>query len=160
MNKTIVLAVLMMLSTSLAGEELPGKKVSIGPENYSDIYPAVWFCPDDATFVPLKERSEIPPEARYRIWIEPSDPEFNTTPIEGSKGISHFIEIGTGEKTYKNATGSTPGKKVKRLGSSNFEQDKPVFIYAEKKKKWAFIILSTDRKKQTITFMWRKLDSD
>ena len=62
------LAACIGVSLVIGGEPLPGKKVVIGPDDFSEIYPAVWFCPDDATFTSLKKRSEKPPENKYRIW--------------------------------------------------------------------------------------------
>ncbi len=129
---------------------LPGQRITIGPEDFSDIYPAVWFCPDDATISPVMQKSEKPPQPKFRIWIEPADPEMRTLPGNA------FVVIGNGEDAYRKATKETAGE-----GESSLEKaltsKKPVFIYKEKEKAWAGMVLELDPKNGTMSFMWREL---
>jgi len=131
-------------------------KVTIGPESYSKIYQAVWFCPDDATIAPLKEKSEEPPLPKFSIWIEPGDPEMNYLPGKrAAKG--DFVMIGSGMAAFKRATRNTPGKSKDKLRRAELSQKEPVFLYRERGKTWACIVLELDTTKKTMSFMWREL---
>ena len=157
MKRITVLATLLITSVAFAGEELPGEKVSISPALFPKIYPAVWFCPDDASVTSLKEKTEKPPEKRYRIWIEPSDPEIAPAPFEGTMKGKQFISVGVGEDAYRKANIATPGKELRKLGISEISKKKPVFIYREGQNRWALMVLEYDKKEEKITFMWRRL---
>ena len=137
-----------------------GKRVTIGPEAFSEIYPAVWFSPEDATFVALKERSEKPPDAQHRIWIEPSDPEINTLPLDGGKRTRPFVVIGSGSATYRTAARDAEGKRESRLRGATLLKDKPVFLYTENDRVWVCMILAADKEKQTMSFLWRELKAE
>ena len=104
MKALISLILIGLLSTGFGKEALEGNTVTISPENFSDIYPAVWFCPDDATITGLKEKSEVPPHEKFRIWIEPSDPEFNIVPDKAKKGKKAFVYLGDGKQKYVKAS--------------------------------------------------------
>ncbi len=138
--------------------KLPGKRIAIGPMSYSDIYPAVWFCPEDGSISPLTERSENPPKPKFRIWIEPRDPEMNLLPGTDEKEQRAFIVIGNGEDAYVKATKKdAKGGGPSSLPRGTLTKKKPVFIYKEKKKAWVCIVLELNTKNRTMAFMWREL---
>ena len=56
------------------------KTVVVDKGAFNDVYPGVWFSPSTGEIMPLKEKSEIPPEEKYEIGIEPDDPEFGWNP--------------------------------------------------------------------------------
>ncbi len=157
MKALIALMTLGLLSSALSQEAAAGKKVTITPKDFSEIYPAVWFCPDDATITSLKEKSEKPPHEKFRIWIEPSDPEFNVTPAKADKNKKAFVYLGEGKVVFEKASFGDKGEEHVRLGRSELMKDQPVFIYREGDKQWAFMIEKVDREKETLSFVWRQL---
>lgn len=95
-----LIIILISLSTlTHAGDD--SKTIQVDESNFSKVYPAVWFSPSTGEIVPLKEKSEIPPEKKYEIWIEPSDPEFGFNPDKKPVGVG-FGLIGKGAEAFKN----------------------------------------------------------
>ena len=151
MKKYLLLLISLLLAIEVFAEEatLPGKKVNITIKDYSDIYPAVWFSPNDGSISGLIDKSENPPKPKFKIWIEPQDPEIN--------GIGTFILLGHGEDAYNKATVKTKGKSKHCLLGDDLLGEKPVFLFKDKQNTWVFIILSLNKKAKSILFVWRKL---
>ena len=157
MKALIPLAILGLLSSALCQEPAADHKITITPKDYSKVYPAVWFCPDDATIIAIQEKSEVPPQEKFRIWIEPSDPEFNVAPAKINKDKKAFVFLGEGKEVYDKASFNDKGEEHARLGQSQLMKKQPVFIYREKDRQWAFMVEKVSREKETMTFLWKRL---
>lgn len=158
MKKILLISIFILAGfVNAEDKKLLGLKITIGPENYSDIYPAIWFCPEDGSISGLIEKSEKPPNPKFKIWIEPQDPEINGIPGNKDKNKGSFILIGNGKNVYNQATKNVTGKTKKSLNGTDLNTKLPVFVYQDQDKIWAFIILTVDRKAKTMSFMWREL---
>lgn len=144
-----------MLCFGGANDGLKGKQVSIGPMNYLFSYPAVWFSPEDTSVTSIQGMSEKPPDPRYKIWIEPRDPEINI--VSKSSLKASFMRLGHGKALYENATKESSGKSYQSLPRDFLIKKHPVFIYKEGKKAWVGIILKLNTEGKEMLFKWRQL---
>ncbi|MEJ2649799.1 MAG: hypothetical protein P8016_15490 [Sedimentisphaerales bacterium] len=80
---------------SSQGNDEKQKVVEVSKENFSSIYPAMWFSPGTGEVIPVESRSEVPPEPQFECWIEPGDPEFSFLKEYGT-----FIYSGAGRNAF------------------------------------------------------------
>ena len=136
-----------------------GKTIVVDKRKFSDVYPAVWFSPSTGDIAPIKERSEIPPDAKYEIWIEPGDPEFGWNPDQKPKGVG-FALIGKGRGEFTSPSIPSNPKlelKINRLMKEKQASEQLVFYCKAKASECLIMITAMDSKKELISFQWRPL---
>lgn len=136
-----------------------GKAIVVDKSKFSEIYPAVWFSPSTGEITPLKKMSEVPPEAKYEIWIEPDDPEFGYNPEKEPKGVG-FALLGKGLEVFKNPV--IPEKPRLKLKLTHFMgklqgSENPVFYCKAKTSECLIMITVMDKEEGIISFRWRPL---
>lgn len=137
--------------------------ITINKDQFSAVYPAVWFSPSSGEIVGLTSQSEQAPSDEFEIWIEPGDPEFSiskelTKYPENSFG---FLRIGNGVEIFDRAFNlpqSERGEVVGRLGGELETDDHPVILYVGKKSNCVIMIEEIDTDKEIIRFRWMPLN--
>ena len=159
MKRMAALAIVMCaVQVAYAAED--GKTVRVDETKFSDLYPAVWFSPSTGEIAALKERSEVPPEEKYEIWIEPDDPEFGYNPDKKPMGVG-FALIGKGTDAFKAPKIPDNPKlalKLTQLMKEADAKEQPVFYCKSKTSACLIMITSMDSKKRVIQFQWRLLE--
>lgn len=133
------------------------KMVEISKDQFSEVYPAMWFSPSDGTVSPILTRSEEPPEPKYEIWVEPGDPEFSFLDIlpESGRGIA---VVGFGDFVFD--SGDIPPdiefqEGIEKQIDPVFFQERPVYLIIGTHGKCLIQIHRYDNREQIITFKWR-----
>jgi hypothetical protein len=137
------------------------KDIVVDESKFSDIYPAVWFSPSTGEIAPLKEKSEVPPEKKYEIWIEPDDPEFAFLhdPRKKPKDIG-FVLLGEGPKLFEHPKIPEQPKfelDIRRRIRNVHDTDGLVFYCKGRTGECLLLITVVDKKKRVIKFRWRPL---
>jgi hypothetical protein len=135
------------------------KAVVVDKGKFSDVYPAVWFSPSTGEIMPLKNRSEIPPEDKYEIWIEPDDPEFGWNPDQKPTGVG-FALVGKGPEVFANpAIPKNPKLKLQitQLMKETQGAEQLVFYCKAKTSECVIMITAMDSKEEIIRFQWRPM---
>jgi hypothetical protein len=135
------------------------KLVTVKPELFSPVYPALWFSPSTGDLAALQSKSEKPPVSGYEIWIEPGDPEMGF-PAKGNVG---FMLIGNGESAFNSP--DIPGnskmkKKVEGAYLKMAGSKKPVFYVKGMNSSCVIMLTELDRKKEIIKFKWKLIESN
>jgi len=160
-NQILRLAfIVAIFATTSTGQEVPSEKakdIVVDKTKFSDLYPSVWFSPSTGEITSLKEKSEVPPEKKYKIWIEPGDPEFALLPDSKVKDAG-FQLLGYGEKTFNEA--ATPktlelSPELTKLLRDSGGAKLPVFYFKTGDDKCFLMITSVDKEKEVIRFRWR-----
>lgn len=138
------------------------KTFRVDKTKFSKIYPAVWFSPSTGEITSLKTKSEIPPEKKYEIWIEPNDPEFGWNPDQKPKDVG-FVLIGKGEEVFKNPVLPKDRKirfklKITKLMKKTQGAEKLVFYCKAKNSTCVIMVTAMDKKKSIIEFTWRRIE--
>lgn len=158
MKHTTLAGFLIGLATLVyAGDE--GKTIRVDETSFSPVYPAVWFSPATGEIAPLKEKTEVPPEPKYEIWIEPRDPEFGYNPDQKPQGVG-FALIGRGPEAFTNPKLPANPKlqlKITHLLKENQAQEQLVFFCQAKTSRCLIMLTSMDARKNVIVFQWRRL---
>lgn len=157
-NMTLAGMLLCLAALAHAGDD-GGKSVRVDEKAFSDVYPAVWFSPSTGEIAALKEKSEVPPEEKYEIWIEPDDPEFGYNPDAKRKGVG-FALIGGGSDAFKDPRiPDSPQLKLKITHLMKETQAKEQLVFYCKAKTSTCLIMVTamDKKERVIQFKWRLL---
>ena len=158
MKHTALIVTLLSLST-LTHAEGDSKTIQVDETKFSDVYPAVWFSPSTGEIAPLKEKSETPPEKKYEIWIEPSDPEFGYNPDKKPVDVG-FVLIGRGPEVFKSPKIPTQLNlklKITHLMEERQAHEQFVFFCKAKTSTCLIMVTSMDSKEQVIRFKWRLL---
>ena len=151
--------VVVFLFASLSYAEDETKTIRVDRTTFSAIYPAVWFSPSTGEISPLLKKSEIPPEEKFEIWIEPRDPELGYNPDKKPVGVG-FALVGKGPEVFKNPPiPANPKLALKITSLIKEEQGTEQFVFYCKGKSATCLIMLTaiDRKEQVIQFTWRLL---
>jgi hypothetical protein len=161
MKHTTLFAILVCVTTlTHAADE--GRIIRVDETTFSEVYPAVWFSPSTGEIVSLKERSEVPPEKKYEIWIEPDDPEFGYNPDTKPKGVG-FALIGRGPDVFKNPKIPKDLKlklKITHLMKEDQAREQLVFYCKSSTSTCVIMVTSMDVQKRVIQFKWRLLSKD
>ena len=158
--KNLTLAGMLLCMAALAHAADDGSKtVRVDEKAFSDVYPAVWFSPSTGEITPLKEKSEVPPEEKYEIWIEPDDPEFGYNPDAKPKGVG-FARIGSGADAFRDP--SIPDSPQLKLSITHLMQEtqaqEPLVFYCKAKTSTCLIMVTAMNKaERVIQFKWRLL---
>lgn len=133
--------------------------ITIDKNQFSEIYPAVWFSPSSGKVVGLTSQSEEAPSDEFEIWIEPDDPEvaISNQLSEDSLDRFGFVPLGNGIETFERAFNlprSEPEAIIGRLGNELENDDQPVFLYYGKKSNCLIMIEKVDTDEEVITFRW------
>lgn len=168
MKLPVFLVCLLSLSTMCCASEVEKSatvdkikfsSVSVDKSKFSNVYPAVWFSPSTGEIAPLAEGSEMPPEEKYEIWIEPRDPEFGFNPGTKSEG-GGFALLGQGDSLFEDP-GITEGAKltqdITHLMHESQGSDGLVFYCRARACECLVMITAMNSKEEVITFKWRLL---
>ena len=128
--------------------------VTISEEQFSEIYPAMWFSPSTGEVSPLLEESEDPPAPQYECWVEPRDPEFAFSSDEGVG----FAFVGKGDGAFEADPPDDVGEFSSELDDPLDNGRLPVFFVQGEGGSCLIQILKWDPDNSTIEFKWRKLD--
>jgi hypothetical protein len=139
-----------------------GKVITVEKSKFSDVYPAVWFSPGTGEIVPIKERSEEPPEAKYEVWIEPRDPEFgfSSSRNEAEAKKIGFSLVGKGTEVFENTetwNAANLDRKLTYLTKATQGSEGLVFYCKGTSSSCLIMITEMDRKKEIISFRWKPL---
>jgi hypothetical protein len=157
--RVVTLAACMASIPAFAQTPDVSKRVVVDKGTFSDVYPAVWFSASTGEIMPLKDRSEIPPEDKYEIWIEPDDPEFGWNPDEKPTGVG-FALVGKGPEVFANPPISKNPKlklKITHLMKETQGAEQLVFYCKAKTSECLIMITAMDRKEGIIRFQWRPM---
>jgi hypothetical protein len=161
MKSLILLAGVIGLAP-LPPERHEAKDVVVDPDQFSAIYPAVWFSPSTGEVSGLKKKSEVPHEEKYEIWIEPRDPEFAFGPVNRGKGVG-FALLGKGAKVFRKAVRPRDPKlqpNLTKLMKEGKAGEQPVFYCKGKHSECVLMITAVDSGKQIIRFKWKLLSRE
>ena len=164
MKYTVIFFLLLSLARLSYGAD-EGRTIRVDETKFSKIYPAVWFSPSTGEIAPLREKSEVPPEDKFEIWIEPDDPEFGYNPDRKDKTPKPvgFALAGKGPDFFKkpNIPGNLPlDLKITHLMKENQAQEQPVFYCKAKTSTCLIMITSMDKEERVIQFQWRLLSKE
>jgi len=159
----IFFTLLSLANLSYGADE--GRSIRVDETKFSKIYPAVWFSPSTGEIAPLKEKSEVPPEDKFEIWIEPGDPEFGYNPDKKDKTPKPvgFALVGKGPDFFKkpDIPDDLPlDLKITHLVKENQAQEQLVFYCRAKTSTCLIMITSMDKKESVIQFQWRLLSKE
>ena len=135
------------------------KTIVVDKTKFSDIYPAVWLSPSTGEITSLKTKSETPPEEKYEIWIEPSDPEIAFV----QKGLVFekcgFALLGAGSEQFANPTIPAGVKLERRALKTWYETEKgPSVLYCRAKNVECLLMITAwSKKDELLKFEWRLL---
>ena len=157
---TLVMIILCVAALAHAAGE--SKTIRVDKTKFSNIYPAVWFSPSTGEITSLKKRSEVPPETKYEIWIEPNDPEFGYIPGKDPKTLG-FALLGEGLAVFEDSKIPTNPRlkpKLTHLMRKTAASKHPVFYCKAKTSTCLIMITAMDKKEGVIEFKWRLLAKD
>ena len=129
--------------------------IEISDESY-DTYPAVWFSPSTGEIIAVE--TETPPETKYRFWVEPNDPEFQSMSYDsiGANGVQF---IGTGSNYFDENPTNENGNFYSNLldcGSLEFNN---VFYIKTEEGNCLIKIISLRSDDNYLKFKWRAVSS-
>ena len=163
-----VMVCILALSTVVYSQEtekvvtvvMAEKIVTVKPELFSPVYPALWFSPSTGDLAALESGSEKPPVSGYEIWIEPGDPEMGF--LKAEKGLG-FVLIGEGDSAFTNPKIPNDPKMEKKVKMAYMEMavsGKPVFYVEGRKSSCLIMITELDCEKEILKFKWKLIKSN
>ena len=124
--------------------------VEISSSSY-DTYPAVWFSPSTGEIIAVE--TETPPETKYRFWIEPNDPEFNSR-LKDTYGVKY---IGNGSNYFDDTESIVNiGFSADLLDTGSLEVNN-VFYFRTPEGDCLIQILNFQESENYLKFKWKKV---
>jgi antitoxin component YwqK of YwqJK toxin-antitoxin module len=124
--------------------------VEISSSSY-DTYPAVWFSPSTGEIIAVE--TETPPETKYRFWIEPRDPEFNSR-LKDTYGVKY---IGNGSNYFDDTESIVNiGFSADLLDTGSLEVNN-VFYFRTPEGDCLIQILNFQESENYLKFKWKKV---